>query len=321
MSLEDVFAGISFADAKISTSGAVPTDGGNAGTPPPAQGQPGATPTPPATQDAGKSPAVQGAQPSDKPGEKPLPYDQDPKWKKARATEAAVDKLLQEHGILNLEELGQKLADGMSIKKLLGERDAKKLIEDAEYANRVRQNWDEQKRAKQYEGETPEARAERLERENQELRDAHENFKSTVESREHAQKVIQGFNTEVDKVISSVETPLPEHELGLLKLVLGVENPANMIDIEDQMAVRKMAREGITNFQTLVQKIKQSAINDYVAGKSKLAVDTTQQGAPVSPGQGAQRTPLPKDASVDQVFGQAKNEFLEILLKGAEAAH
>lgn len=321
--LEDVFSGISFADAKIDMTGggAEPPPGGKAGTPPPAQGQPGASPPPPANQGAGdKPPDNKGAQPGDKPGDKPLPYDKDPKWLKARATEAAVDALLQEHGLLNIEELKEKLASGLSLTKLLGERDAKKLIEDADYANRVRQNWDEQKRAKSLEGETPEARVERLEKENEQLRKSHDEFKSGVESKEHAQKVINGFNTEVDTVIRSLEQAVPESELGLLKLVLGVDSPSNMIDIEDQTAVRKMAREGIANFRTLVQKIKQDAINSYVAGKSGQAVDTIQ-GAPASPGQGVQRQPLPKDASVDQVFDASKNEFLEVMMKGLEAAH
>jgi hypothetical protein len=320
-SFEDVFSGVKFTDAKVQVGGeAAPTQEGNAGSPSPAQGQPAGSP-PVTAQPGAAKPDEKGAQPSDKTGEKPLPFDQDPKWKKARATEAAVDKILQEHGLLNLEELGAKLAQGLSLSKLLGERDAKKLIEDADYANRVRQNWDEQKKAKQYEGESPEAKAQRLEQENAELRKAHESFKNDVQTREKAQQVITNFNTEVDKVIGSLETKLPESELGLLKLVLGVENPANMIDIEDQTAVRKMAREGITSFQTLVQKIKQDAINQYVAGKSNLAVDTNSQGAPASPGQGVQPRPLPKDATPDQVFGSLKNQFIEVLQKGLEAAH
>lgn len=320
MGIEDVFAGISFADAKLSTGGEAPAPGGNAGNPPPAPGQAAASPPAPGTtQEPGKTPDAAN-QPNKSESTKPLPFDQDPKWKKARATEAAVEKILQEHGILNVEELATKLSKGISLEKLIGTRDAAKLIEDAEYANRVRQNWDEQKRAKQIEGETPEARIARLERENEELRTGHEQFKASVQDKEHAEQVIKSFSTEIDTVLGSLEEAVPESELGLLKLVLGVDNPSNQIDIEDQTAVRKMAREGVANFRTLVQTIKQKAIDDYVSGKSKLAVDTSKAGAPASPGQGVERQPLPKDATVDQVFGAAKSEFTEVLLKGLEAA-
>lgn len=317
MAFEDAFADVQFTDAKVDLGGA--QDAGNPGTPAPDKelGQQADTPPATADPDAGKSPDDKGAQPPDKPAgekDKPPPYDQDPKWKKARAVEASVEKLLKEHGILDVEELGERLAKGLSLERLLGSRDPSKLLEDAEYANRVRQNWDTQKRDQELANETPEARIERLEMENAKLRDTHESFKSEITEREKAKQVLANFNAEVDKVIRAEETPIAEHELPLLKLVLGIDAPSNDIDIEDQMAVRKMAREGIATFRNLVQTIQQKAIESYVAGKQGLAVDT-QKGTPASP-QGAVRQPIPKDASNDQVFGSAKDEFLEVLTKG-----
>lgn len=322
---EDVFQGVTFQDAKIQVAS---QDAGNAGTPAPdaTKGQEGGTPTATADQAAAtKEPEKTGDQ-SDKgikaTTEKAAPYDQDPKWKKARAAEATLDAILQEYQFLDIEELKAELAKGRSLSQVLGSRDAKKVLDDAQYAEKVRQHWDAEKKAKAVEGETPEQRVARLEKENEELRRSSEEFKNEVMTREHAKQVVENFGTEVDKVIATTlaETPLPDHEKSLLKLFLGVDNPANMIDIEDQMAVRKMARDGISQFQSLVQKIKQAAIDEYAAGKSKLTVDTTKGGS-ANVQTGAERKPIGKYVSVDQAFEAANEELLELLTKGLETPH
>jgi hypothetical protein len=327
MGFEDVFADVKFDDATLNLGAA--DQGGNAGPSPTGNmGQPGDSPTPQADQDAGKDP-VTGAEPDkDSVGKsdtgKPLPYDQDPKWKKAREAEKSLQDILQAHGLLNAEELKQALSEGLSLKQVLGDRDAKKLVEDSEYLAKVKQNWDQEKRSKEYENETPEQTIARLEREKEELRRGSEEFRSTVEEREHSKRILEGFKTEIDNVLGVVEsdTPLAEAEKALAKLYLGVDNPANMIDIEDRTAVRKMAQESLAKFQTLVLKIKQQAIDDYAAGKSKLSVDTTQKGSDtLKPKAQADQQSTRKPASVDEVFDKAGQEFYEILTKGLEAAH
>lgn len=327
--MEAVFSDVSFGDAKVAFGEAMKgnpaQDAGKAGTPAPAatpQGQPGGTPTATANQDPGKSPVPQGDKSdtgADKGNEKPAPYDKDPKWLKAREAERRLTEILEKHSLLDVEELVDRLSKGSELQKLIGERDAKKLIEDAEYANRVRQNWEKQRKEEQFKDEPPDTRLQRLEAENAKLKQEYDDYKSGVADKEHAQKVLDNFNGEVSRVLDVLETPLGETERELVTLMLGVNNPANEIDIEDQTAVRKMAREGITKFQAAVQKIRQAAIDEYVAGKKGMAVDTTT-GAPASVPQGVTPKPIPKDATVDQVFGNAKTEFLEVLLKGSQAA-
>jgi exonuclease VII small subunit len=318
MGFEDIFQGVQFSDTTIKTNA---QDAGNAGTPAPVvtEGQTVASPATTEQQTAEVKESDNKVVETDKAADKPAPYDQDPKWKKARAAEAALDAILQEHGLLDIEELKAALASGQSLKQVLGARDAKKLLEDSDYLAKVRSHWDAEKTAKTREGESPDARIERLEKENAELQRAHTEFKSTVQTREHAQKVVQNYGSEVERVIGSLESPVPTTEKELLTLFLGVNNPANMIDIEDQTAVRKMARDGIARFQTLVKNIKQSAIDEYAAGKSKLTVDTTKTGS--VPVQSGARKPLDPKLSVDQAFDRANAEFLEVLQKGLEAAH
>lgn len=324
MGFEDMFQDVKFDDAKISLSDATPgQDAGNSGTPAPDdKGQSAATPPATADQKAATSEPDkdQGDQSQKDEGTpKPPPYDQDPKWKKARAAEKALDDLLQEHGLLDVEELKAKLLETAELKKHLGKRDLKKTLDDADYADKVKQNWEKQKREEMLSQETPDKTIERLERENEDLKRSFEEFKTTSMDREHARQVISTFETEVNKVIGTLENPLPDHEREILNLVLGVKNPVNEIDIEDVTAVRKMTREGISRFQTAIQKIKQSAIDEYVAGKSKLAVDTSK-GAPASVGQGVGRQPLKKDATFNDTMDDAKKEYFEVLMQGLKAA-
>lgn len=321
MGFEDIFADVKFDDVQISPSG---DQGGNAGDPPPViDGQSGASQTPPGDQDPGQKEPAKGVEP-DKGGdapkapEKPLPYDQDPKWKAARAAEKQLNELLDEHGLLDVEELKDALKSGKSLKEVLGDRDAQKLLEDSKRLAEINKHWDSEKAAKEREGMTPEEYIAKLEQENTNLRTSSDDFRSSVEEREHSKQVIEAYKQNVSRVVDAVEDAVPETERELLNLVLGVDNPANMIDVEDRVAVRKMAKEGVTKFQTLVQKIKQQAIDEYAAGKSKLNIDTSKGSANVD--NVGQPKPIPKDASVDEVFKAAEDEMMEILVKGLNAA-
>src|SRR3972149_2023725 len=108
MGFEDAFADVKFPSVTIDASGTVHT--GQAGDPPPAtsdkSGQQSASPTDAGAKDTGNpQPDIDKGKVDDKSTEKPLPYDQDPKWKKARAAEARLETILKEHNFLDVEEL------------------------------------------------------------------------------------------------------------------------------------------------------------------------------------------------------------------------
>ena len=321
MAFEDLFADVKFDDAQLDLGG----DGGNAGNPPPAKdtGQAGDSPPPPENQDAGDKDPATGAEPDktkdgSKDDSKALPYDKDPKWLKARAAEKALNEMLQEHGLLDVEELKDALKTGKSLKEILGDRDAKKLLEDSKRLAEINEHWDAEKRTKEREGMSNEDYIAKLEQQNLELKRSSEDFRSTVAEREHSKKVIESFTRDIDRVVETAELELSDSERSLLRLYLGVDNPANMIDIEDRTAVRSMAKEGVTKFQTLIQSIKQHAIDEYAAGKSKLNVDTSKGSSNAETV--VQPKPIPKDASVDDVFAAAQDEMLEIISKGLKMA-
>ena len=324
MSFEDMFADVTFPDAKISVAGDVPGTGQPGDSPPP-PGQAGIVPSPPATDAKGAKPGDtpppppkgEEAKPGDSP--KPPPYDQDPKWKAARAAEKALNTVLQEHGLLDVEELTEALKSGMTLKQLVGSRDAAKLIADSDELAKLSAKSEHDRRATQFANETPDETIARLTTERDTAISDRDNVRTSVEERQQSERVIREYNADVEKVIGSLETPVSESEGKLLRLMLGVDNPANMISIEDRKAVREMAQAGITNFKGLVQAVKQQAIDEYAAGKSKLVVSSrAQEGTPPTPS--VERKVTPSNATADQVFAAGKGELVEILVKGMTAA-
>ena len=330
----DVFADVHFDDAAINLN----EDGGNPGTTLSGDagktdtGQLPASPAGPEKQGAGDKPPEddKGAKPAEKAdGEKPAPYDQDPKWKKARAAEAALDSLKEELGILDIEELKELAKQGVELSKVLKGKDVSKVLEDAEYARKVRDKWDEDERAKGLEDEDPDSRTSRLEKELASTRKALEDYKTGVEDQEHAQKVITNFGKEIHKVIAveGENAPFTDAEHQLLQIYLGIDNPANMIDIEDTTAVRKMALNGTKQFRTLVRQIQDAAVENYVAGKKSLAGDTGKPTAPAGKNESGQAPVISNTGrekpsgpltaqEVDTTFDNASREFAEVLVKG-----
>ncbi|MFH1738359.1 MAG: hypothetical protein ABIH23_05080 [bacterium] len=328
MGFEDVFAGIQFDDAKISLTGDTAQDAGNTGIPAPVDDKGQATDSPSVTDaqsaDTKDSDDNKGKEPDKKAAEeKAAPYDQDPKWKKARAAEAALNTLMKELGVLDVEELKELAKNGLDLGKALDGKDPKKLLEDADYLGKVKKSWDTEETAKKYANETPEERATRLESELAKTRKEHEDFKNNVQDRERAKQVIDNFGKEVHRVIAAEDEPFDDSEQALLKMFLGVDNPANMIDIEDKVAVRKMASEGIGNFRTFVKAIQDKAIEQYVKGKRDLSVDTSKPSSSTvktKPAETKTATNAPKGgASIDEVFDAANREFLEVLAQGVRA--
>ena len=73
--------------------------------------------------------------------EKPAPYDQDPKWLAARAAEKSLNDILLEHDIEDVDALKVMLNNDMKLSEILGDRDAKQLIQDADTLKQYQEYW------------------------------------------------------------------------------------------------------------------------------------------------------------------------------------
>jgi len=248
---------------------------------------------------------------SEKGKEKPLPFDQNPKWKKARAAEARVDKIIEKYGYDDIDELEAALDEGNTISELIGKRDAKKLIEDSQTLEKYREYWEEQKLKEQEAEETPDERADRLAKELRSLKQQTDEKEKTAKEKKALAAALVDYENVVENIVGQQKFSKEEAEMA--SLLLGVKNPFNVIDIEDKLAVKKMAKENTAKFKTFVDKIRQEAIDEYSKGKSKfIPISPTVPPAKES----VSKQDLPKDASVDDVFSKLQKTLIENLSKG-----
>lgn len=246
-----------------------------------------------------------------KDSEKPLPYDQDPKWKQARAAEKRLTKVLEKSGFDSTEDLEKALDQGKSLQELIGTRDAKKLVEDADTLKKYQEYWALQDAQKQEDDEESEETITRLKQEAEDLKKELTQDKEATKATEASKKALKTYENEIGKIVETHSLPKDSNEM--LKMLLGMDNPLLDVDITDSAAVQRSAKDVATKFLTFTKTLKQQAIDEYAAGKSKIIPISSTTSAKTS----TAKKPLPENATTDEVFGQAKNEFLEIILDQA----
>lgn len=262
-------------------------------------------------QAAEKDESAASEEKEEKGKEKPPPYDQDPKWKKARAAEARVDKIIEKYGYDDIDALESDLDKGKSISDLIGERDARKLIEDSETLQKYREYWEEQKLKERDEEETPEEKAERLSQELGTIKKQSAEKERSEKEKKDLTKALGDYEDVVGNIVD--QQGFAKEEAEMASLLLGVKNPFNAIDLMDKPAVKKMAKENTAKFKTFLDSIRQSAIDEYAKGKSKfIPISSTVSPAKES----VSKSKLPENASVDDVFGSLQKTLLENMSKG-----
>jgi len=258
----------------------------------PGKGQPGASPTP---DEHGIL--------KDKDG-KPLPWDQQPKWKSARETEKKVQGIMEANGFESFDDLVEHIQLGKTLKGKVGDVDAlEKTLAKAATLEKYEKYWAEQKEKQLRETETPEERADRLERELKEVKGKQDADKKAKEAETAAQKAIKEYDAEVTTLLSE----LPKDQKAFLSEFLGVGNPINDIDITDKKAVKKVVADG----RKKLEAFQQATIKAYLAGKLEIP-DIGTSGGGAKPAPGAQENKNFK-------LRDARKELLErgvALLKG-----
>ena len=244
--------------------------------------------------------------------EKAPPYDQDPKWLAARAAEKNFNAILAEYDIDSAEDLKVMLNEGLQLQDIVGERDARKLIQDADTLKKYNEHWAEKERIKEEELLDPDERADKYKKELDDHKRQSAEEKESAHQVEQARESIHDFNTRVEGLID--KQGYDENTAEIAKVFLGVNNPFNEVDILDGKAVREMVEGGVDKLGKFIANIQQKAVDEYAAGKSKLTAisPTTVHKEPDA----VKPTELPDDATDEQVFAQAKNEILEMIDKG-----
>lgn len=243
--------------------------------------------------------------------DKPAPYDQDPKWLAARAAEKSLQEILSDSDIEDVEALKVMLKNGMTITEILGDRDAKQLIQDADTLKKYQEYWAEQERLKEEEDLDPDERAEKYKGELADVKRKQADKETEAGRVTAAKAAIENYNSRIGNIIE--KQSFDEDTAEIAKMFLGVNNPFNDVDISDMKAVKDMATKGAERFTKFLTGVRQKAIDEYAAGKSKI-IPITATETPKGPG--AEKKTLPKDASVDEVFAAAKDELFELISGG-----
>lgn len=244
-----------------------------------------------------------------------LPYDQDPKWKKARAAEKFLDNLVDKHGFKDYDDLLKHVERGSSLEELIGSADAKTLVDKARTLDRYMDQLAEKERQEKLKDETPDETIARLE---DELKSEKRQNEKTIKSQEEQQvnqKAIDTYNKEVKSIVSEIED-LPEDVHDIAALFLGVDNPMDDIDIKDIRTVRATARKSLKKFAAFLDSYKKSVIDDYVAKKEGIsATPSSEQNAGPSGESAEEKLKLDEKDTIDSAFAKGQMKLLALLRK------
>lgn len=240
----------------------------------PGQGQ---LPDPPTGADGAKStdpPAVE----LDDDG-KPLPFNEHPKWKSARQSERALTKLLEENELDSIEDLVELVNSGKAITgKGIDPDDLDSLISKATEMDQVKEYWEQQRELQKRSQETPDETAERLARENEDLK-RRLSGKDEIDS---SKKVLEGFEKKSLSFIEANAKDMDKEDREAVAFLMGVGHPFAEIDIGNEQQIKKMGKQVLK----VVEGIEQRAIKKYVDGKKGILKigSTATPAAPAAKG-------------------------------------
>lgn len=207
---------------------------------------------------------------------KPLPFDQHPKWKSARQAEKKLQQIMSDNEVDSLEELTELIASGRKVTGKISDLEnidelitkAQKLDEWVDYYNRQAELAREQE-------ETPEETADRLRRENAELKSRQRQQAEQKRLERENEMALNGYLKSVKEAVEDTFTDLPKEQRAFVAEFFGVDNPFTVIDIADKKAVRKMVGDGSKKIKTFIEGVRTQAVKDYIAGKMKIPHTTS----------------------------------------------
>lgn len=184
---------------------------------------------------------------------------------KAKESAQVLASLLEDHGFDSKEDLMEALSSGKDLKDLLGDADLKEVLEKAKTKDGWEEYWAAEDLKKKDEGEDTDDKVTRLENELKAFKKSKQDEEFNRSALDQSQKVLEDFNTEVKGLVEKSEV-IPKEYRPFAGEFLGVDNPANEIDITKPAEIRKMAKEGLKK----IQDFEQAVIKRYREGKLEV---------------------------------------------------
>jgi len=245
--------------------------------------------------------------------EKPAPYDNDPKWKAARAAKARAEEIMKNHGLDDFDDIEDALEEIGELRKDLDGKDLKQLVKDQEKLKKLLVKMEKDEQAVNEDDETLDETVERLKRENRDLKGARSKAEAKQKEHDDSVREIKAFNSEVSRVLENEEVP-KEHR-DVLKVFLGVDNPSDEVNTGNKREIRRMAKEGVKKFNDFLETVQQKAIDDYAAGKGKVTPISKAKAPPKT-----EKKETPKGQTSEEFFDAKRKELSEAYRRSAEAA-
>lgn len=225
-------------------------------------------------------------------------------FEKAQKSAKALDGLLKDHGFDSIDDLTDMLRDGKDIKGKLGGLNLDEVLADAKTLKSYQEYWAAEADKKGGEDEDEDDAVARLQKEVDALKSGRADEDRRTKALQDTERIIEEFNTEVSSFVEKDEG-IPETYRPFVNEFLGVNNPANDIDISDTKAVRKMAQDGAKKFTEFIKKVKEDGATEYRAGKLEIP--------PISPTEESVATQL--DEKPVKNLKEARKTAVEIITK------
>ena len=209
--------------------------------------------------------------------DKTLPPDE--KTQAAFKAQGELGSLLEDHGFDSVEDLVEAMQDGGKLKEGLGDLDLDEIKEKAQEMDRTRAYWADEKAKQVKDDEDPDDALVRLQKEVTEMKSSKKDEEDRKQGIQENQNALDGFAEEVTSFIKKQED-YPEEYRPFTELLLGVNNPANEIDITNKTATRKMCKDGVKT----IRDFEQVVIKRYRDGKIKVPSITKTEPVEPHPG-------------------------------------
>jgi hypothetical protein len=317
---DDLFGDLSFPDAKIGLEGdpqGQPSDS------PPDKGQPSDSPSDDqkmVTDDKQKPTEDLKSKDGDDKGKKvddDTPFDKNPKWIKARAAEKALQEILDENDLLDIDEIKEAIASGKSLKEALADQDLESLKKDSAAYKEYKKRMEEEDPNDVDDGQVPDEKLAKALQTVKNLTNELDAIKTAAREAEADEEAFSRYTSDVNKILEISDASLDDNESILFKSVMGIDNPSTQVDIENRAEVRTMVKNSVKEFKTTLQEIKQKAIDDYAAGRSEMVVTDPKKSGDLDSPILDKKNYDPEKQTVDQVLDSGKAEMLELITQQA----
>lgn len=214
------------------------------------------------------------------------PFDQHPKWKKAREAEKNLQNLLETKGFDSVDELVDQLEQGSKLSQELSGRDLDDILSKAETLEKYEAHWAEQERLKARENKSESEIIEDLESELSKVKNERQSEADRIKQEQEVKKSVEFFETEISTLVAKQDS-IPDDYKPFVEKFLGSGNPMFDVDPTSKMAIRKTASELMKEInafeQAIIKRFKEGKLKVPTTPSSSQGTDTASSATEPKP--------------------------------------